>query len=312
MSRRSTRLHCRLYFAVVFLFFSSAVPAQIVMLSQLPYRDPAALDALLSLSDARFAVAIQTNWPQTEKILSRYIRPGVKIDSPSGFYTYVSESCMSAHLLASCRLYMDFLSTLMKGKRAAPRSQQAPPVLLRPAQLPWKNTALLNAVLSLDASALDSALHVHWNWIRHIITHYLPDHYTLYPVSKVFNDVRATCLGTHTEVSCRLHLSDIDGVIDQNIGAPPTFFRTLAQLPYRDPAPLDQLLALSEPALRLQLSTNWPQINQLLNLYIHWDIALAGNIPFATSRLDCQAWMPADYFMCKNYLGNLSALMHSK
>lgn len=306
----------RFYIAAITLFFTLYLPcacAQVLMLSQLPYRDPAALDALLALTEVRFATAIQTAWPQTENMLSRYIRPGVRIDPPSVFYSSISAACMTAHQVASCRLYMDFLSWLMKSKRPPLHpSTAALPVLLRPAQLPWKNTALLHAVLLLDAPMLESALHTHWDWVKHIITDYLPDHFSLYPISKVFNDIRTTCNSTHTEVACRLHLSDIAGVIDNNAGAPQTFFRTLAQVPYRDPAPLDALLDLPEAELRTQLTHNWSHIDLLLNAYIHWNIALVGNLPFASSRLDCQAWMPADYFMCKNYLHRLSAFMHNK
>ncbi len=315
MAGLSLRMH-RFYFAAITLLFTCYLPtvfAQVLMLSQLPYRDPAALDALLALTEVRFAAAIQTSWPQTEQVLARYIRPGVKIDPPSVFYSSISEACMTAHQVASCRLYIDFLSWLMKSKRPPLRSPTAAlPVLLRPAQLPWKNTALLHAVLLLDAPTLDSALHAHWGWVRHIITNYLPDHFSLYPISKVFNDIRTTCNSTHTEVACRLHLSDISGVIDNNTGVPQTVFRTLAQIPYRDPAPLDALLDLPESELRAQLSHNWSQIDLLLNAYIHWNIALVGNLPFASSRLDCQSWMPADYFMCKNYLQRLSSFMHNK
>ena len=299
--------------ALLTLHLTPVASAQILSLSQLPYQDPAALDALLLLSENRFAVAIQSEWAQTEKILLRYIEPGVSIDDPSVFFSYVSNACMTTHQVSGCRLYIDFLSWLMKNKRPLTGATSLPqPVLLRPAQLPWQDTAPLNAILLLDASTLASALKSHWGWIKNIINRYLPDHFDLHPISKVFGDIRTTCNSTHSEVACRLHLSDIDGLIDKNFGAPPTLFRTLAQIPYRDPTVLNRLLALTEKEFRAQLANNWTQINNLLNRYINWDIAIAGNIPFAATRLDCQAWMPGDYFMCKNYLNNLAALMHSK
>ena len=299
--------------ALLTLNFAPVATAQILKLSQLPYQDPAALDALLALSENRFASAIQTTWQQTEKTLSRYIAPGVTISDPTVFFSFVSNSCFTAHQVASCRLYIDFLSWLMKSKRPATGAKSLPlPVLLRPAQLPWRDTSALNAVLLLDAPTLTSALYSHWSWIKNIINRYLPDNFDLHPISKVFADIRTTCNSSHSEVACRLHLSDIDGLIDNNFGAPTTLFRTLTQIPYRDPAPIDKLLAFSENDLRAQLSNNWTQINNLLNQYISSNIAIAGNIAFAASRLDCQAWMPGDYFMCKNYLNNLASLMRSK
>lgn len=295
------------------LNFAPVVSAQVLSLSELPYQDPAPLDALLALNENRFSSAIQSAWPQTEKTLLRYVKPGMVIHDSSLFFGFVLNSCLTAHQISSCRLYMDFLSWLMKSKRAAAGVAQTPlPVLLRPAQLPWRDTAVVNALLLQDMPTLESALNEHWGWIKNIINRYLPDHFDLHPISKIFGDIRTTCNNTHSEVACRLHLSDIDGLIDNNLGAPPTLFRTLAQIPYRDPAALDRLAVLPETELRAQLTNNWMQINNLLNRYIGWNIAIVGNIPFATSRLDCQAWMPGDYFMCKNYLNNLASLMRSK
>lgn len=291
------------------------VAAQTLLLSQLPYQDPRALDALLALDENRFASAITTLWPQTEKTLARYLPPGARIAPVSLFFDTNRSACMTGHQPAACRVLIDFLAFLMHSKEpvsAAALSPTSLPVLMRAAQLPWRDTAILNAMLVLDAAQFQSALSAHWSWVHHVITRFLPDNFDLHPVSKVFGSVRDTCNSAHTEVACRLHVSDIDAIVDANRRQPGTLFRTLSQLAYLNPAPLDALLAMDEAQLRAQLSGNWPQINGLLNQYINWNIALAGAISFARSRLDCQAWMTGEYFMCRNYINNLSALMHSK
>jgi len=322
MKNRMRRVGARVRDAVVVLALavlgwsvSPTTIAQTQMLSQLPYQDPRALDALLALDESRFATTMTTAWPQTEKTLARYLPPGISIAPASLFFSSNRSNCLIAHQPAACRVLIDFMAFLMKSKEPASAATVAPtslPVLMRPAQLPWRDTAILNALLLLDAARFQSALSAHWSWIHDVITRFLPDNFDLHPVSKVFGSVRDTCNSAHSEVACRLHVSDVDAIVDNNRRQPRTLFRTLSQLAYRDPAPLDALLALNETQLRTQLSGNWPQINDLLNQTINANIALAGAISFARSRLDCQAWMPGEYFMCRTYMRNVSALMHSK
>ena len=69
-----------------------------------------------------------------------------------------------------------------KGKSGIPPTGRLP-VLLRPAQLPFRDSAVLNAMTALDASTLQSALTTHWDWIHQVIERFLPDHYALYAVS---------------------------------------------------------------------------------------------------------------------------------
>jgi hypothetical protein len=290
----------------------SCVMAQTVTLSQLPYQDPRPLENLLAMDELRFGTTIAGAWPQTERMLARYVPPSVTIDAPSVFFSTVSVSCLSSRQPAACRAYIDFIAFLMRSKQPKPIAAAPLPVLLRPQQLPWRDTAILNAILVLDADQLQSALDAHWDWMHSVITRYLPDHFDLHPISKVFGSVRDTCQSAHSEIACRLHVSDIDTQVDTNRYEARPVFLTLSQIRYRDPAPLDNLLRQSEQQLRLQLAGNWPRINGLLNQYINWNVAIAGNTDFARSRLDCQAWFPGDYFMCRTYLGNLADLMRSK
>ena len=53
-------------------------------------------------------------------------------------------------------------------------------------------------------------------------------------------------------------------------------------------------------------------MDALLNQYIPADVAIAGDLGFARARLDCQAWSPGDFFMCRHYLARLSRLMQGK
>jgi hypothetical protein len=206
---------------------------------------------------------------------------------------------------------MDFLSFQMKQKgKAGIKPTTRLPVLLRPAQLPYRDSAVLKAMTTLDASTLQSALTAHWDWTHQVIERFLPDHHVLYPVSKVFGDIRNVCQTAHTEIACRLHLSDIDSVIDNNRSQVPTLFKTLSQIPYRDPAPLYALLQLSETEWRAQ--TNPAKVDTLLNRYIGETVAIVGDVDFARARLDCQAVMPGDYRKCRDYLSRLAGLMQSK
>lgn len=285
--------------------------AQTLSLADLPYRDPRPLDALLSRDDAAFQSAIQQDWPRIERTLARFVPLRAKVASSSVFFDTMRQRCAQQQEPAACRLTMDFLSFQMKQKReGAVKSGTKLPVLLRPAQLPSGNSAVLNALTALDARTLQSALTEHWDWIHQVIERFLPDHYYLYPMSKVFGGIRDTCQTTHTETSCRLHLSDIDSIVDNNRQHPPTLFRTLAQIPYRDPAPLQALLQLSETAWRAQ--TNPAQLDALLNRYIGWSVAIVGDVDFARARLDCQAVMPGDHVRCQDYLGRLAGLMRTK
>ena len=186
------------------------------------------------------------------------------------------------------------------------------PILMRPTQLAWRDTAALNTLLAQDRTQLQSTLTDHWPRVHQVITRFLPDHVDLHPISKVFSSVRDTCNSTHTEAACREHLLEIDNLIKNNRYQARTFFMTLEQLPYRDPAPIDNLQRLNETQLRNQLANNWPQIDSLLNQYIGWNVALVGEVNFARSRLDCQAWMPGDYYLCRMYFRNLATLMRDK
>ena len=309
-------LRCRRIFFIwlfyVPLFAIGSVHAQILTLAQLPYQNPQALDSLLALDESRFANTITNNWPLVDQTLARYIPAGVSIDQPSFFFSSNSTLCTRAHQALACRVYLDFLAFLMRSKRPAQTIPAPLPILMRPAQLPWRDTAILNALLAQDRTQLQSALTDHWQWVHQVITRFLPDHVDLHPISKVFGSVRDTCKRAHTEVACREHLLEIDSLVNANRRQPRTFFMTLEQLPYRDPTPLDNLLRLNEPQLRTQLANNWPQIDGLLNQFIAWNVAVVGTTDFARSRLDCQAWMPGDYFLCRLYFRNLSTLMRDK
>lgn len=292
-------------------FHSPPVTAQTLSLAQLPYRDPRPLDILLARDDLSFQATLQRDWPRTLRTLEMYVPADVQITPSSLLFSTLRQRCTQQRNAADCRLYMDFLSFLMKQKRAAPAPAKAPlPVLLRPAQLPSKSTAILDAIEKLDAATLQSALTSHWEWIHDVIARYLPDHFSLYPISKVFASIRDTCQSARTEIACRLHLADINGMVDNNRREIPTLFRTLDQVPYRDPAPLDALQQLSETQWRAQ--TNPTQLDNLFNAYIAWPVAIVGNTDFARARLDCQAVIPGDYVWCRDYLSRLAALMHSK
>lgn len=310
--RRTFSLLLFLAFFIFSFFVAGYAHAQTLTLAQLPYRDPRALDALLALDESRFAATITTSWPQVQNTLARYIPPDVIIDQPSFFFASNGTLCLSAHQPVACRVYIDFLAYLMRSKQPPAVAAAPLPVLMRPAQLPWRDTAILNAMLALDSAQLQSALTDHWLWVHQIITRFLPDHVDLHPISKVFTSVRAACNSGHTEVACREFLLQIDSLADSNRRQPRAVFLTLAQIPYRDPAPLDNLLRLNESQLRTRLTSNWPQIDRLLNQYVAWNVALVGAVDFARSRLDCQAWMPGDYFMCRMYFKNLATLMRDK
>ncbi len=288
----------------------AASAAQAVTLQELPYRPPAPLDALLALNDARFAATVASQWPLVERTISSYLPGGATLAGTSTFADTSYARCMRAHEPGPCRLLMDLLSFEMKARRpqALPASL---PVLMRPAQLPWKDTALPRALLAVDASQLQSALSSHWRWFKSVVTRFLPDNADLHPVSKVFGSLRDTCQAAHTEIACRNHLQDIVVIVDANRNQPPTVIRTLPQIPYRDPSPLERLLSLDETRLRTELA-DWPAIDALLNQYIPASVAIAGDVDFARMRLDCQAWFPGEFFMCRNYMARLSRLMQGK
>lgn len=305
---RRHRLRCMV--AAIFTALLVAPAAQAVTLQELPYRNPAPLDALVALNDARFAATLASQWPSVERTIAAYLPAGAAIAGTSPFADTSYARCMRTHEAGPCRLLMDLLSFEMKARR--PQAQPASlPVLMRPAQLPWKDTALPRALLAVDASQLQSALSSHWRWFKSVVTRFLPDTVDLHPVSKVFGSLRDTCQAVHTEVACRNHLQDIVGIVDANHGQAPTVTRTLTQIPYRDPAPLERLLSLDETALRSELS-DWPAVDALLNQYIPATVAIAGDVDFARMRLDCQAWFPGDFFLCRNYIARLSRLMQGK
>lgn len=293
-------------------FHLSPVAAQNLSLAELPYRDPRPLDTLLARDDLSFNNSLQRDWPRILRMLESYVPASLQITPSSVLFSTLRQRCIQQRESAACRLYMDFLSFLMKQKLAAPTTASALlPVLLRPAQLPFKGTAILDALIRQDVATLQSALSAHWDWIHDVIGRYLPDHFSLYPISKVFASIRDTCQNAKTEIACRLHLVDIDNLVDSNRLQALTLFRTLDQLPYRDPAPLDNLLKLRRTEWDAQRG-NWPRVEALLNRYIAWPVAIVGDVDFARARLDCQAAMPGDYLRCRNYLGRLVGLMRSK
>ncbi len=287
-----------------------ACAAHAVTLQELPYRNPAPLDALVALNDARFATTLASQWPAVSRTIASYLPAGATLTRTSPFADTSYARCVRAREPGACRLLMDLLSGEMKSRQPQPLPASLP-VLMRPAQLPWKDTALPRTLLALDTPQLQSALNRHWRWFKSVITRFLPDTTDLHPVSKVFGSLRDTCQATHTEIACRNHLQDIVGIVDANRGQPPTVMRTLAQIPYRDPSPLERLLSLDETSLRSELA-DWPAIDALLNQYIPATIAIAGDVDFARMRLDCQAWFPGDFFLCRIYLARLSRLMQSK
>ena len=294
-----------------FSFFSIATQGQTLSLADLPYRDPRPLVSLLALDEMSFSARILCDWPRISNMLTMFVPVDARITPASLFFSTTSQRCMQQREPAACRLYMDFLSFQMKQKRAAPASTGTPmPIVLRPAQLPSRNTAVLNALAVLDASNLQSALASHWDWLHQVIERFLPDHFSLYPISKVFTDIRATCQSARTEVACRMHLSDVDSMVDHNLGQPSTLFRTLEQVPYRAPAPLDSFRQLNEAQWRTQ--TNQGQLDALLNRYIGWSVAIVGDVDFARARLDCQVVTPGDGVRCRDYLDRLARLMRSK
>ena len=293
------------------LFALLAAPAvQAATLQELHYRSPAPLDNLLTLNDARLAATLASQWPLVERTIASYLPAGATLSGTSAFADNSYARCMRTHEPGPCRLLMDLLSTEMKARRPQAQPHRLP-VLMRPAQLPWKDTALPRSLLAVDASQLQSALASHWHWFKSVVTRFLPDTVDLHPVSKVFGSLRDTCQATHTEIACRNHLQDIVGIVDANRGQPPTVIRTLAQITYRDPLPLERLLSLDETMLRSELA-DWPAIDALLNQYIPASVAIAGDVDFARMRLDCQAWFPGDFFLCRNYLARLSRLMQGK
>ena len=292
-------------------FFCVPARAQSLSLADLPYRNPRPLDALLARDDTAFRFEIQQHWQSIAGTLETFVPLRAKITASSLFFDTVRPRCTQLREPAACRLYMDFLSFQMKQKgKPGIKPIKRLPVLLRPSHLPYRNSAVLNAVMALDAPPLQSALAAHWDWMHDVIERFLPDNYILYPMSKVFADIRNTCQTAHTEIACRLHLSDIDSVIDNNRWQVPTLFRTLSEIPYRDPGPLYALLQLSETEWRAQ--TNPGQLDALLNRYIGETVALVGDVDFARSRLDCQALMPGDYRWCRDYLLRLAGLMQNK
>ena len=292
-------------------FLCPVAEAQSLSLADLPYRDPRPLHAWLSRDDTAFELAIRQDWPRIERTLAKFVPLRAKITASSLFFDTMRQRCIQQQEPTACRLYMDFLSFQMKQKGKAPMKSRAQlPVLLRPAQLPFRDIAALNALTVLDTPTLQSALTVHWDWIHEVIERFLPDHYSLHPISKVFGGIRDSCQNMHTETACRLHLADIVSIIDNNRQQAPAVLRTLNQIPYHDPAPLYALLQLSESEWRAH--TNPAQLDALLNRYIDWSVAIVGDVDFARARLDCQAAMPGDYLRCRNYLGRLVGLMRSK
>lgn len=292
-------------------FFFQVAQAQNLSLPNLPYRDPRPLDALLMLDETAFQSAIQQDWQQIELTLAKFVPLRVGITSSSLFFDTMRQRCTQQQEPTACRLHMDFLSFQMKQKVSMPLKSRAKlPVLLRPAQLPFRDSAVIKAMTALDAPTLQSALNAHWNWIHEVIERFLPDHYSLYPISKVFTNIRDTCQSARTEIACRLHLSDINSIVENNRQHAPTLFRTLNQIPFRNPAPLYALLQLSETEWRVH--TNPMQLDALLNRYIEWSVAIVGNVDFARARLDCQIVMPGDYVRCQDYLGRLAGLMRNK
>lgn len=289
-----------------------AAPAQTSSLEDLAYRDPRPLEALLALDDPALARLIQRDWAKVVRTLAMFVPPEADLSAASLFFSTVRQRCMQHRDVAACRLYLEFLSFLMTKKRAAPASTGVPlPVLLRPTQLPFKSTAVLDALATLDAASLQSAFSAHWDWMHKIIERYLPDHYSLYPMSKVFASVRETCQRARTEVVCRLHLADINGIVDNNRQQAPTLFRTLDQLPYRNPVPLYRLQRLSPRQWEAQRA-QWSQVDALLNRYIAGSVAIVGHTDFARARLDCQTVMPGNFGRCQDYLARLAELMRHK
>jgi hypothetical protein len=289
-----------------------AAQAQTSSLERLAYRDPRPLNALLAREDPAFGMLIQRDWAKVARTLAMFVPPGADMSGVSLFFSAVQQRCTQDREVAACRLYLDFLSFLMAQKRDATASTGMPlPVLLRPAQLPFKSTAVLDALATLDAASLQSALSAHWDWMHQIIERYLPDHYSLYPMSKVFASVRETCQRARTEVACRLHLADINSIVDNNRQQAPTLFRTLDQLPYRNPAPLYRLQQLSPTQWEAQ-RTQWSEVDALLNRYIAGSVAIVGHTDFARARLDCQTVMPGDFGRCQDYLARLAELMRHK
>jgi hypothetical protein len=292
-------------------FLCSVALAQTLSLADLPYRNPRPLDTLLARDETAFQLAIQQDWQRIERKLAMFVPLRAKVTSSSLFFDTARQRCTQQRESAACRLDMDFLSFQMKQKAKVPmKSSVRPAVLLRPAQLPYRDSAVLNALTKLDALTLQSALAAHWDWIHEVIERFLPDHYVLYPMSKIFGGIRDSCENAHTEIACRMHLSDIDSIVDNNRQQIPTQFRTLDQIPYRDPAPLYALIQLGESEWRLH--TNPTQLDALLNRYIGWSVAIVDDMDFARARLDCQAVMPGDYVRCRDYLVRLSGLMRGK
>jgi hypothetical protein len=161
-------------------FLCSVALAQTLSLADLPYRNPRPLDTLLARDETAFQLAIQQDWQRIERKLAMFVPLRAKVTSSSLFFDTARRRCTQQQEPAACRLYMDFLSFQMKQKAKVPtKSSVQPPVLLRPAQLPYRHSAVLNALTELDALTLQSALAAHWDWIHEIIERFLPDHYAL-------------------------------------------------------------------------------------------------------------------------------------
>ncbi|MDB5842473.1 MAG: hypothetical protein JWQ23_4425 [Herminiimonas sp.] len=112
--------------AAVFLasLLAGTAHAVTLTLDELPYRNPAQLEAMMRMDDARYQDMLTNRWDQVEKILFRYIPDGVELFPVAlGFYG-PWKSCLQTHSILACREHMTLLIGLEKSK--AKKYQQAP------------------------------------------------------------------------------------------------------------------------------------------------------------------------------------------
>lgn len=87
---------------------------------------------------------------------------------------------------------------------------------------------------------------------------------------------------------------------------------TLADLPYVDPQPLDQMLAMNDAGFASMLASQWPQVETVLHTYIPPDVDFNFPTPmgFIGPWKSCMTeHSPA---ACREHMNQLASLMRSK
>lgn len=86
---------------------------------------------------------------------------------------------------------------------------------------------------------------------------------------------------------------------------------SLADLPYRDPKPLQDLMALSDADYQNQLTNNWPYVGGLLDQYIPPNVTLYPvPLGFYGPMVACKE--QHGLLACREHMSQLIGLMQSK